>query len=114
MPILRRADQRERVLAAARDIGREQQRLAVAGAPRIKPAPGVTPPRPAGLAGTGRGAREMPVMLDGAQVGKVRPGREGLAVELAVAAETDLDRLLAQLRATVLESRRNAADITSA
>ncbi|MDE8650518.1 ParB/RepB/Spo0J family partition protein [Novosphingobium album (ex Liu et al. 2023)] len=107
-PLLRRPEQCERILAAARQIGDEQQRLAAANEKLIPAATVLTRLKQAGI-GARKIAQEWPIMLGEAKIGKVRPGREGLAIDLLVADGADLDALLAQLRAAIVESRDLAA-----
>ena len=104
-PLLRKPDQRERVLAAAKTIGAEQERLAASGERLIPTATVLMQLKEAGLAGGPRAAREWPILSHGEKVGRIRPGRDGLTVELTVSEETDLDDLLTRLRATIQEKR---------
>ncbi len=104
-PLLRKPDQRERVLAAARAIGAEQEHLAAAGERLIPTANVLQQLKEAGTAGAPRAGREWPILIAGEKIGRIKPGREGLAVELTVAGEADLDDLLARLRIAIQESR---------
>lgn len=105
MPILRRPEQRQRILAAAKQIGQEQQRLAVAGKRMIPAATVLTRLRQAGLAGTRKAANERALLSGEEQVGRVKRGKEGFAVELSVSDAADIDALLDDLRAALLEGR---------
>ena len=105
MPILRRPERRERVIAAARAVGEEQQRLSMAGKRLIPAATVLTRLKQAGLAGTRQAAADRPIMLGTDQIGKMRRGRDGIVVELTVGEEVDLDTLLAELKAMLCESR---------
>jgi ParB family chromosome partitioning protein len=106
-PLLRRPGQREQVLAAAVRIGQEQQRLAASGERLISAATVLSRLR-AATRQEEHTPLELPIVLTGAQVGKVKAGREGLDVTLQVAPEADVDRLLAVMRAAILEARANA------
>jgi ParB family transcriptional regulator, chromosome partitioning protein len=109
-PILRRPEQRERVIEAARRIGEEQQRLATQNQ-RLIPAPTVLARlRQAGLAGTRQGMREQPIMLGAEQVGKLKQARDGLSVELVVSDTADVDALLSRLKSLLIEARSVPGD----
>lgn len=103
-PLLRRPEQRERVIAAARCIGSEQQRLAAAGERMIPAATVLAQLRQATREGSRR-SQETSMVLGGAVVGRVRHGRSGLAVELQVSPDINLEDLLEVVRAAVVESR---------
>lgn len=103
-PLLRRSQQRERILAEARCLGEEQQRLAAAGE-RMISAPAVL----ARLRASAREATASPVvardvLLDGAEVGRIKSGPHGLTLELYVADNADLDALLEAARAALCGS----------
>lgn len=112
MPILRRPDQRERVLAAARQIGQEQHRLAAGGKRLVPAATVLSRLKQAGLAGSPTAVRERTVMIGDQQVGRIKPGRDGLAVELTVRIDTDIDALLARLKAALMESRLAPGEVS--
>jgi ParB family chromosome partitioning protein len=107
-PILRRPGQREQVLAAARQIGDEQQRLAAADKRLIPAATVLTRLKQAGLAGTRAATQEQSVMLGADRVGKIRQGRDAIAVELAVTDAVDLDVLLERVKALLVQFRAAA------
>jgi ParB family chromosome partitioning protein len=109
MPILRRPEQAARVVAAALAIGDEQQRLASTGKRLIPAATVLTRLKQAGTAGTRKALQEMPIMLGEERVGRIKPGREGLTVDLLVPDAADIDTLLAGLKALLLESRSHNA-----
>jgi ParB family chromosome partitioning protein len=114
-PLLRRPEQRDRLLAAARAIGQEQQRLAAAGDRMIPPATVLTRLKQAAMQGGGSRGQDMQVVVGDDKVGRIKLARDGLAVELAIAPDADLDRVLAALRAAIIDSRaRVAADLDSA
>lgn len=114
-PLLRRPEQRDRLLAAARAIGQEQQRLAAAGDRMIPPATVLTRLKQAAMQGGASRGQDMQVVVGDDKVGRIKLARDGLAVELAVAPDADLDRVLAALRAAIIDSRaRVAADLDSA
>lgn len=107
-PLLRRPEQRERVIVEARKIGEEQQRLS-ASEKRLLPAATVlTRLKQAGLAGTRAAMRERPVVLGGERIGRIRRGRDGIAVELTVADTLDVDAMLEQVKALLAELRDTA------
>jgi len=114
-PLLRRPEQRDRLLVAARSVGQEQQRLAAAGDRMIPAATVLTRLKQAAMEGGGARAQDMQVVVGDERVGRIKPGRDGLAVELAIAGDADLDRILAALRTAILDSRaRLAAEADSA
>ena len=109
-PLLRRPEQRERVIAAARLIGEEQQRLAAMDA-RMLPAATVLMRLKDAATVDGRArAAERAILMGADKVGKVRPGRDGLAVDFVVADAADIDALLAGLRTAILECRASVLD----
>jgi ParB family chromosome partitioning protein len=114
-PLLRRPEQRNRMLAAARVIGQEQQRLAAAGDRMIPPASVLTRLKQAAVDGGPSRGPDRQVVVGDDCVGRIKLGRDGLAVELTVAPDADLDRVLAALRAVILDGRaRVAAEVDPA
>jgi len=110
-PLLRKPEQRARVIAAARAVGEEQQRLAAADA-RLLPAAAVLQRlKDAGKSDGAKNPAEKPVLLGEAQVGRIRAGREGLAVDLTIAEDADIDAVLASLRAAIVSVRHYGATI---
>ncbi|MGH6745736.1 ParB/RepB/Spo0J family partition protein [Novosphingobium sp.] len=105
-PLLRRAEQRERLLVSARLIGEEQQRLAAGGERMIPAATVLARLKDAAKEGDIRRGNDRPLVLGDARVGRIRAGREGLAVDLLVSEETDIDALLVILRDALIDSRR--------
>ncbi|MGO4166726.1 ParB family chromosome partitioning protein [Novosphingobium sp. PhB57] len=105
-PLLRRAEQRERLLVSARLIGEEQQRLAAGGERMIPAATVLARLKDAAKEGDIRRGNDRPLVLGDARVGRIRAGREGLAVDLLVSEETDIDALLVTLRDALIDSRR--------
>lgn len=103
-PLLRRPEQRERVLAAAVRIGEEQQRLAAAGE-RMIAAPSVLSRLRAATRDADQATPDMPIVCQGAQLGRLKITRDGLTVDLQVARETDLDALLSILRLAIVDAR---------
>ena len=59
----------------------------------------------AAMEGGAARAQDMQVMMGNDRVGRIKPGRDGLTVELAIAGDADLDRILAALRTAILDSR---------
>jgi ParB family chromosome partitioning protein len=110
MPILRRPEPRERVIAAAKQICGEQYRLAAEGKRLIPAATVLLRLKQAGHAGTRKAGQERAIMLGADKVGSVRRGRSGLSVELTVDDAADIDALLAGLKAMLLEGRDASED----
>ncbi|PZQ51969.1 MAG: ParB/RepB/Spo0J family partition protein [Novosphingobium pentaromativorans] len=108
-PLLRRPEQRERLLVMARLIGDEQQRLAGAGERMIPAATVLARLKDSTRESDMRRGNDRPLVLGDARVGRIRAGREGLAVDLLVSEETDIDALLGALRTALVDSRRQAA-----
>lgn len=108
-PLLRRPEQRDRLLAAARAIGVEQQRLAAAGDRMIPPATVLTRLKQAAMDGGPARGQDMQVVVGEDRVGRIKLARDGLAVELAIAPDADLDRVLSALRSAILDSRARVA-----
>jgi ParB family chromosome partitioning protein len=108
-PLLRRPEQRERLLVTAREVGEEQQRLAATGERMIPAATVLARLKDATRNNDNLRGNETPLVLGEARVGRIRTGREGLAVDLLVTEETDIDTLLSTLRAALIDSRRKSA-----
>ncbi|HUD27950.1 MAG TPA: ParB/RepB/Spo0J family partition protein [Novosphingobium sp.] len=113
-PLLRRPEQRDRVLAAARAISQEQQRLATINERMIPAATVLTRLKQAATEGAPARGQDTQVVVGDERVGRVRQGRDGLAIDLSIAPDADLDRVLAALRASIIDCRaRVAAEIDS-
>lgn len=108
-PLLRRPEQRARVIETARQIATEQERLAASDERLIGTATVLMRLKDAGTASGGKAVRELPIMMGADRIGRVKPGRDGLSVDLTIAENTDLDALLVQLRGAILESRGQLA-----
>jgi len=108
-PLLRRPEQRERLLVTAREVGEEQQRLAAMGERMIPAATVLARLKDATRDNDMRRGNETPLLLGEARVGRIRTGREGLTVDLLVTEDTDIDALLGTLRAALIDSRRQIA-----
>jgi ParB family transcriptional regulator, chromosome partitioning protein len=105
-PLLRRPQQRAEMIAEAKRIGAEQQSLAAQGERMIPSATVLARLREAVAPRPRDEAREMPIMLAGDRIGRVRAGKSGgLAVDLQIADDADLDGLLAGLRTALLAAR---------
>lgn len=113
-PLLRRAEQRERLLIAAAAIGQEQQRLAAANDRMIPAATVLVRLKQAAAEGSAGRGNETAVLVDDAKVGKVKPARNGLTVELAIADDADLEKVIAALRMAVREGRARIAEAADA
>lgn len=108
-PLLRRAEQREGMIAEARLIGQEQQERAAKDGAMLPPATVLARLRQA-AAPRIRDKRETQIMAGGAQVGRLRAvGMGGVAVDLSVSAGADLDELLALVREAVLAAREQVS-----
>jgi ParB family chromosome partitioning protein len=108
-PLLRRPAQRERLLGAAREVGEEQQRLAAQGERMIPAATVLARLKDATRDNDPRRGNETPLVLGETRFGRIRIGRDGLAVDLLVTEDTDIDALLGTLRTALIDSRRQIA-----
>lgn len=109
-PLLRRKEQRANMIAEAMRIGAEQQALAARDERMIPPATVLARLRQVAAPHGPADGGETPIMLDGERIGKVKPGKDGgLAVDLLIGEEVDLDALLSCLRAVVSTARPGAA-----
>jgi ParB family chromosome partitioning protein len=108
-PLLRRPEQRERLLVTAREVGEEQQRLAAMGERMIPAATVLARLKDATRDNDIRRGNETPLILGETRVGRIRTGREGLAVDLLVTDDTDIDALLGTLRTALIDNRRQIA-----
>lgn len=105
-PLLRRSEERERMIAAATVIGAEQQRLAAASDRMLGPATVVARLREAALAESGDQADALALLAAGERVGRIKQNKAGgLQVEFALAPETDLEAVLAELKAKLIAVR---------
>lgn len=105
-PLLRRAEQRHAIIAEARVIGEEQQRRAAKGGQMLAPATILSRLRAAATPRPQEDRRDMPILLQGQRVGRVRPEKGGFAVDVSIADDADLDALIDGLRETILSARR--------
>lgn len=114
-PLLRRPEQRERLLIAARGVGQEQQRLAASGDRMIPAANVLTRLKQAALDGGTSRPQDVHIVVGADRVGRIKPSRDGVTVELAVGQDADIDRILSALRLAILDSRaRLVAEADSA
>lgn len=105
-PLLRRPDQRGRMIAEARLIGDQQQALALQGDRMIPPATVLARLREAALPQAPDEVRDIAIIAGGARIGRAKPSRSGgLTVDLSIAEDADLDDLLARLRETIVAVR---------
>lgn len=107
-PLLRRPEHRAQVLRAAVLIGEEQQRLASSGERMITAAAVLSRLRAATREEV-RPVEETPIVVGTVQVGKVKAARDGLALDLQVSADDDVDQLLAHVRQAILRARASAS-----
>ncbi|WP_243652772.1 ParB/RepB/Spo0J family partition protein [Novosphingobium sp. PhB165] len=104
-PLLRRPQQCERVLATARVIGEEQQRLSATGERMIPAAAVLARLKAAGKTASGVREVEGVIELNGARIGRMRNVREGLSVELLVSEGLSVRDLCSALEAAILDAR---------
>lgn len=109
-PLLRRPEQRADMIAEARRIGAEQQSLAAQDERMIPSATVLARLREAAAPRHRDEARDLPIILDGDRIGRVRAGKNGgLAIDLQIADDADIDALLATLRTALLRTRNSAS-----
>ena len=109
-PLLRRPDQRARMIAEAQYIGGQQGALAREGGRMISPATVLARLRKAAMPQPVEEARDMTIVAGGSRIGCARPGRSGcLTIDLSIAPDADLDELLARLRETIVAARAGPA-----
>lgn len=105
-PLLRRHDQRGRMIAEAQLIGEQQQALAREGDRMIPPATVLARLREAAMPQAQEEARDIAIIAGGARIGRAKPGRSGgLTIDLNISEDADLDELLARLRETIVAVR---------
>lgn len=108
-PLLRRPEQRERLLVAARSVGQEQQRLAAANDRMIPAATVLTRLKQAAMEGGTSRSQEIVFAMGADRLGRIKPSREGLAVELAIMDGMDIDRIVPALRVALHQARARFA-----
>lgn len=105
-PLLRRPDQRGRMIAEARLIGEQQQALAARGDRMIPPATVLARLRGAAAPSGAEDARDIAIIAGGARIGRAKASRSGtLTVDLNITEDADLDELFARLRETIVAAR---------
>lgn len=105
-PLLRRPDQRGRMIAEALLVGEQQQALARQGDRMIPPATVLARLREAAMPQPLEDARDIAIIAGGARIGRAKASRSGgLTVDLSIAEDADLDELLARLRETIVAVR---------
>lgn len=105
-PLLRRPEQRERMIAEAVLVGKQQQALAGQDERMIPPATVVARLRDAAMAQAPEEVRDIAIIAGGTRVGRAKAGKGGgIMVDLNIAGDTDLDELLARLRETIVAAR---------
>lgn len=108
-PLLRREELRERLLAAARAIGGEQQAIAREGGRMLPPATVLARLKDAANEPGASGSRDVAIVAGGQRVGRIKFNRgQDMLVDLVVGELADLDQLLASLRETILAARSGA------
>jgi len=104
-PLLRRPQQCDRVLAMARVIGGEQQKLAAAGERMIPAAAVLARLKQAGKTDAGTREAEGAIELNGIRIGRTRNLREGLAIDVIVTDGMRITDLFAALEAAINDAR---------
>lgn len=101
-PLLRRADERQRLLEAAGALSAEQLARREKGEKPIAPAAVLARLRSAALPEGPADRKAGAIMVDGLAVGRLRTLKSGdLSVELSFAADSDLEAIFTQVRRTV-------------
>jgi ParB family chromosome partitioning protein len=105
-PLLRRPEQRALMIAAAHEIGAEQQRRAALDE-RMIPAAAVLArlKQAADQRGEPDWAEGGEILFEGEKIGRIRPTKHGLALELMLRPDADVEAILALARDTLLASR---------
>lgn len=102
-PLLRRPEQREQVLAEARRISSEQERLAGNGG-KLIPAPAVLARLRAATRAKGAAGREIVLMLGTRKAGKIRSAADGVSVEFQLWPGADIEEVFTAVRAALEEA----------
>ncbi|HKY79898.1 MAG TPA: ParB/RepB/Spo0J family partition protein [Sphingobium sp.] len=104
-PLLRRPQQRESMIAEGRLIGEDQQARAAKDGQMLPPATVVARLRDAALPRARDDERDIAIMVAGERIGRLRPKAGGLAVDVSIADQADLDEVLTQVRESILAAR---------
>jgi len=105
-PLLRRPESRAAVIAEARLIGREQQDLAARGERMISPGVVISRLKDAASPRTGESVPKIPILAGETRLGTVKTGKDGeLQVDLSIAADADVEEVLALLRSAIGAAR---------
>ena len=108
-PLLRRPEQRAGMIAEAVLIGKEQQARAAGDGRMLPPATVLARLRDAAMPRVRDEGRDIVILAGGERIGRVKPGKSGgLALDINVADDADLDQLFASLRETILSVRAMA------
>lgn len=103
-PLLRKPEQRELVLAAARTIGKEQEQLAASEEKMIPAATVLTRLKEAGTAVAKKPSPGRELLVGNEAIGHIITRRDGFSVDLMVADDADIDAILSCLRTELLNS----------
>lgn len=104
-PLLRRPEERDSMIAEARAIGHEQQARAAKGGHMLAPATVLARLREAAAPRARDDCRDIAILAGGERIGRARPGKGGLTVDLSIADDADLEALLVGLRETIIAAR---------
>ncbi len=107
-PLLRRPEERRRIIRAATAIATEQRGRSDGRDRSIPPATVLARLKAAAMPAMEDDAAPDPnaIFAHGAQVGRFRPLKAGaVAIELSLGADADIDEILAQVRAAVVQAR---------
>ena len=106
-PLLRRTEQRADLIAEARRIGEEQQARA-AGKGQMLPSATVLSRLREAAARRPRAATDIEILAGGERIGRARPTKGSIMLDVNIASDADLDALFATLRETILAARAMA------
>jgi len=107
-PLLRKDETRERVLAAAREIGGQQQALAREGERMLSPATVLARLKDAASERVASVPHDLAITAGGERVGRIRLNRgQAMVVDLVVNENADIEQLLASLRHNILAARES-------
>lgn len=111
-PLLRRDPERQRIVRAAIAIGAEQQQLAARNERMIAAPIVLARLKAAAAPDLAEQEQAATILLEGTRIGRLKPLKSGgHAVELAVAADADIDELLTELRHVLTSARGGAGGV---
>jgi ParB family chromosome partitioning protein len=106
-PLLRRAEQRADLISEARRIGQEQQERAAGAGSMLPPATVLSRLREA-AARRPRDTSDIEILAGGERIGRARPAKGSIMLDVTIASDADLDALFAALKETILMARAAA------